>query len=416
MPGIFISYRRDDSGGYAGRLRDGLLQRYGEDFIFLDTANKMPPGVDYTHFVIQTVESSDVLLAIIGREWLSITDKDGRRRIDDPKDLLRVEITAALDKKLLVIPVTVDGAEIPKVEDLPDPLKPLAGNQQWQMRNNGWDEDLKKLCSWLDGLKPDGAPKEPLRDGYHPFALCDRADQWNYLQILADREDHMVILLPGELNQAHSLFLQRVRQCLATIPRRIILTVNWESYPQSRKEFIEAIGAVFRCNSEANLVEELRRKLVDQNVYLLHMPVFQEDRPALIDYYTEWLPDLLRKVDPGRVRDDRIRSLKCIQPVGWYETSWLKSAASNFFKSRTSSSVWIHNSLSKKEYVALMKEINQQRDEWLSIFNLTELSNIELRDVELWAQAIGKSDPQSFAKRVTFGARSTAEILQRITD
>jgi len=106
MSRIFISYRRDDSGGWAGRLYDRISQHFGRDHVFMDI-DTIEPGLDFVEVIEQAVGSCDALLALIGRQWLTLTDDDGQRRLDNPEDFVRLEIAAALVRNIRVIPVLV---------------------------------------------------------------------------------------------------------------------------------------------------------------------------------------------------------------------------------------------------------------------------------------------------------------------
>ena len=97
MGGIFISYRRDDSGPYAGRLRDALTHHFGAEQVFRDI-DSVDPGERFPRLIEQEVGSCDALLALIGPKWLAITDAAGRRRLDDPDDFVRLEIATALGR------------------------------------------------------------------------------------------------------------------------------------------------------------------------------------------------------------------------------------------------------------------------------------------------------------------------------
>src|SRR5579862_4165414 len=92
---IFISYRRDDTEGEAGRLFDDLVRSFGEDSVFMDVSD-INPGVDFRQAIDENVSSCGVLLAIIGPQWASITNSTGERRLDDPNDFVRLEVAAAL--------------------------------------------------------------------------------------------------------------------------------------------------------------------------------------------------------------------------------------------------------------------------------------------------------------------------------
>jgi len=118
MPGIFISYRREDVRGYAGRLSDALIQHFGRENVFRDVT-RLHPGDDYVVKIEEFINACDVLLLLIGRDWLTIRDERGQRRLDDPADLHRIEVVTALQRQLLVIPVLMDGARMPHLQDLP---------------------------------------------------------------------------------------------------------------------------------------------------------------------------------------------------------------------------------------------------------------------------------------------------------
>src|SRR4051794_12356465 len=116
--GIFVSYRRNDSAYATGWLTDRLAGRYGADRGFTDV-DSIEIGDDFVKKITDAVASCDVLLAVIGQQWLTVNDENGRRRLDDSDDYVRIEIEAALRRGVLVIPILVDGAAMPRVTDLP---------------------------------------------------------------------------------------------------------------------------------------------------------------------------------------------------------------------------------------------------------------------------------------------------------
>jgi hypothetical protein len=148
MPGIFISYRRDDAAGWAGRLSADLRAGLRGTPVFMDI-DAIPPGVPYDDYIAQAVGSCDVLIALIGPHWLTVTDKAGRRRLDDPTDLTRLEILAALKRNIRVIPALVGGAEMPAADELPDALKPLGRRQAYELADHRWNEDCARLVQVL---------------------------------------------------------------------------------------------------------------------------------------------------------------------------------------------------------------------------------------------------------------------------
>jgi hypothetical protein len=152
MSRIFISYRRKDSAGYAGRLYDRLQDHFGEDLIFMDVDN-IPPGEDFVEVLENAVSSCSAVVAVIGSEWLSATDvKTGLRRLDNPNDFVRIELAAALANNIRVIPVLVDGADMPSEVELPDVLKRLARRNALEVRHESFNGDSAKLISALEQI------------------------------------------------------------------------------------------------------------------------------------------------------------------------------------------------------------------------------------------------------------------------
>lgn len=141
---------------------DPLRDRFG-DRIFKDTDN-IAPGQDFLKVINRELESCSVLLAVIGRDWLSAKDKANRRRLDNPNDYLRLEIGTALKKDVLVIPVLV-GAEMPSPDDLPEDLKPLSFRQSVELSNTRFQDDVQRLIRVIDpvmGVVPAPAPPPPV--------------------------------------------------------------------------------------------------------------------------------------------------------------------------------------------------------------------------------------------------------------
>jgi uncharacterized RDD family membrane protein YckC len=146
---IFISYRREETAYPAGWLFDRLAGRFGGGQVFKDV-DSIDPGDDFVDKITRAVGSCDVLLALIGDQWLTITDQDGRRRLDSPEDFVRVEIEAALARNVRVIPILVDGARMPRADELPDSLAKLARRQALELSPSRFDFDLGRLLKVLN--------------------------------------------------------------------------------------------------------------------------------------------------------------------------------------------------------------------------------------------------------------------------
>jgi len=145
---IFISYRRDDSEGEAGRLFDDLVRAYGDNSVFMDVTG-IQPGLDFRKAIDDNVSSCGVLLAVIGPTWATITGKDGTRRLDNPDDYVRLEIASALKRSIPVIPVLVHDAHMPTVDQLSDDLKDLRYRNSVELSHARWNSDVALLIGAL---------------------------------------------------------------------------------------------------------------------------------------------------------------------------------------------------------------------------------------------------------------------------
>jgi hypothetical protein len=141
---IFISYRRDDSEGEAGRLYDDLVRIFGAEAVFMDVSD-IHPGKDFRQAIDENVAKCAVLLAMIGPGWATIQGPSGTRRLDQPNDFVRLEIASALARGVDVIPVLVHGARMPAPADLPDNLQSLAFRNCVELTHARWNSDVEVL-------------------------------------------------------------------------------------------------------------------------------------------------------------------------------------------------------------------------------------------------------------------------------
>jgi hypothetical protein len=156
---VFISYRREDSAGHSGRLHDSLKAHFGDDNVFMDLSD-IDSGRNFAEVIQSAIRSSDVILAVIGRQWLTCAS-GGKRRLDIPNDFVRTEIGVALEHRVPVIPVLVQGAHMPLAPSLPDPLKPLASNDAHDLSDERWTYDVGRLIEATEKLA--GAPNRSRR-------------------------------------------------------------------------------------------------------------------------------------------------------------------------------------------------------------------------------------------------------------
>ena len=158
MSRIFISYRRDETSAWAFIVNDRLGARFGADKIFMDI-DSIEPGDDFVEVIKNKVGACEVLIVLIGRAWLTCTDDHGRRRLDNHDDFVRLEVKAALERGIRVIPVLVDGARPPKPEDVPGDLSALCQRNTLALTDVGYRQDLNRLVEVV--AKVIGLPEAP---------------------------------------------------------------------------------------------------------------------------------------------------------------------------------------------------------------------------------------------------------------
>lgn len=143
MPSVFVSYRRDDSAGFAGRLTDALEQRLGAGSVFRDV-DDIQPGADFEAVIARGLEQVHAVLVVIGPGWLAAA-VGGQRRLDRPDDFVRREIEQALASGKPVVPVLVGDAAMPAADVLPAALRGLANRQALVLGDASWSADLARL-------------------------------------------------------------------------------------------------------------------------------------------------------------------------------------------------------------------------------------------------------------------------------
>jgi hypothetical protein len=144
--GVFISYRRSDAGPYARLLQVRLSQYLPGTPLFMDL-DSIEAGTDFAEAIKAALESCRVLIALIGPRWLTVSDAEGRPRLDDPDDYVRYEIRTALEHRARVIPVLVDGATMPRPRQLPDDLARLSRLNALPMSYDRYEYDESRLIT-----------------------------------------------------------------------------------------------------------------------------------------------------------------------------------------------------------------------------------------------------------------------------
>jgi hypothetical protein len=149
MSAIFVSYRRRDAQGWAGRLGADLAEAFGDVARFLDFES-IPFGADFVLQIERAIAEASAALVLIGPGWLDASNSAKARRLDDPDDLVRLEIASALSRSIPVIPVLLGGATMPPSTELPEPLRPLARRNAVEMTDSRWDYDRDRLFSAIE--------------------------------------------------------------------------------------------------------------------------------------------------------------------------------------------------------------------------------------------------------------------------
>jgi TonB family protein len=171
LSGIFVSYRRSDSQGEAGRLFDDLVKHFDEQTVFMDVS-AIEAGRDFRKAIEEGVTKCGVLLVVMGPEWLNAKNETGARRLDDPADFVRIETASALRRDIPVIPVLVRGALMPTAEQLPEDLKELAYRNCIELTHARWRSDIQLLLEALRRL--DAASQSDGSARFNPISNSSR--------------------------------------------------------------------------------------------------------------------------------------------------------------------------------------------------------------------------------------------------
>jgi len=151
-PKVFISYRREETAGHAGRLYDAIGARFGERNVFMDV--DLAPGIDFVEQITEAVGACDALLVVMGPTWATTLDDRGHARLADPNDFVRLELETALRRPdVRVIPLLVAGARMPDPDDLPESVRTLARRNALGLSDLRWRDDVRRLVSTLEELR-----------------------------------------------------------------------------------------------------------------------------------------------------------------------------------------------------------------------------------------------------------------------
>jgi hypothetical protein len=172
MSSVFISYRREITAGEARALFNELLEKHGTHSVFMDV-DSIALGRDFRSALRKTIESCDLMLVLIGKDWAEIKDERGRKRLESPGDYVRLEIEAALKRDIVVTPILVQGAHMPAPEQLPADIRDLAYRNGFELSHTRWESDVQEMVRRLElDVRDRGREVEtghpPLRRAFPP--------------------------------------------------------------------------------------------------------------------------------------------------------------------------------------------------------------------------------------------------------
>jgi len=189
---LFLSYRREDSAGHAGRLADHLLDRFSSGSVFMDVES-IGAGADFTTEIESAIGQADAVLVLIGPGWLEARTASGSRRLNEPEDFVRREIEVALASEVWVIPVLVGGASMPAETELPESIAPLARRNALELLDRRWREDVDALVDVLEGRERGGIGNLPVQ----PTPFLGRERELAELTELLRRQEVRMLTLTG---------------------------------------------------------------------------------------------------------------------------------------------------------------------------------------------------------------------------
>jgi hypothetical protein len=265
--GIFISYRREESAGHAGRIADKLIDHFGEDRIFQDIVS-IEPGEDFAEAIDRAVDSSGVLLAVIDRNWATVPDAAGHKRLDDPDDYVRREIATALKRNVRVMPLRIQGAAMPRAAELPDDLAPLARLNAIELHESVWREQIPDLITTLDEV----LRREPVGSNREPEAEIERLSSQIRMVIsnrrITSREYKLMLNVDRfkDREQASQEFLSLLDFLVRKARGSIVEEQNEEvrrsvSYLDTPEGALHQQGFALRLREEANAAERFQINL-----------------------------------------------------------------------------------------------------------------------------------------------------------
>ena len=235
---IFISYRRSDSEGEAGRLSDVLSHRFSEQAVFMDV-DAIKPGRDFRKAIEESVQGCCVLLPVIGPEWLEAKSPTGMRRLDDTNDYVKLEIAAALRRDIPVIPVLVRGARVPQAEHLPLEIADLAYRNGVELTHSRWKSDLQILIHALEPYMLEHVSATQLPEAPAPLPAEPAAP--SALHIQTESLQAVAGLLAYYIGPIADLVVKRAACRVSTLPDLYARVAEEIESPADRRKFLATL-------------------------------------------------------------------------------------------------------------------------------------------------------------------------------
>jgi len=247
MSRIFISYRREDSAGEAGWLAEYLIRRFGSDRVFLDI-DAIDPGTDFDRVLTSSLQDTAAMLVVIGPRWTALAKTDGSRRLDDPNDYVRREVEAALRRDIPVVPVLIQGAALPKKDDLPESLAPLVKRQAVTLDHAEFRDDADHLCDRL--AKVIGVEDSPVRRA---------ARKWWPVAAMAVAVVLGVVLYQAMSGTSATTGPSAVTGGAAATPPAVQPLLSEASEQRRRGQLVDALATLSRARAQAPESDAVRQ-------------------------------------------------------------------------------------------------------------------------------------------------------------
>ena len=255
MPKIFISYRREDSQGSADFLYSLLQEHFGAENIFYDI-DSIPYGCDFVEYIDEQVSQCDVLLALIGQRWIAAKSQEGTSRLHDECDFVRIEIASALARNIIVIPVLVEGAEMPSREKLPPALEELARRQAAHVRpGSDFRRHVERLIQHLEPIDPNEGNQNKLLPSTDSLVSIEKGQK--------EEHDYIIISKGRSWPKRTSTFFQKLknREYVAMLSKnqkfQALLDDVWTNCLHGEvpcPELMEAIGFLLQMIKQPEFV------------------------------------------------------------------------------------------------------------------------------------------------------------------